>query len=203
MIAIIDYGVGNPGSIQNMFHYLGIKSHITSTAEEIHAADKLVLPGVGAFDAGMKRLHESGLKVILDQEVLQNRKPILGICLGMQLMTHGSEEGVLPGLMWINAQTMKFRSDISAGLRIPHMGWNQMDVKQVHPLLQGLGQENKFYFVHSYFVKVAEESVSVATTSYGTEFTSVFVRDHIMGVQFHPEKSHRYGMQVLKNFANL
>lgn len=203
MIAIIDYGVGNPGSIQNMFHYLGIASHITSSAEEIRAAHKLVLPGVGAFDAGMKRLHESGLKMILDHEVLENKKPILGICLGMQLMTHGSEEGVLPGLMWIDAKTMKFSTDAHPGLRIPHMGWNQMEAKQDHPLLAGLGEENKFYFVHSYFVKVAEESVSVATTLYGTEFTSVFARDNIMGVQFHPEKSHRYGMQVLKNFANL
>ena len=203
MIAIIDYGVGNPGSIQNMFHYLGIASHITSSAEEIRAADKLLLPGVGAFDAGMKRLHESGLKVILDQEVLEKRKPILGICLGMQMMTNGSEEGMLPGLMWIEAETMKFKSDEHSFLRIPHMGWNQIEINQEHPLLTGLEGENKFYFVHSFFVKVAEESDCAAKTLYGTEFTSVFARDNIMGVQFHPEKSHRYGMQVLKNFANL
>ncbi len=203
MIAIIDYGVGNPGSIQNMFQYLGIASHITSSAEEIRAADKLLLPGVGAFDAGMKHLHESGLKVILDQEVLDKGKPILGICLGMQMMTNGSEEGMLPGLMWIEAETMKFKTDAHSVLRIPHMGWNQIEINQEHPLLTGLEGENKFYFVHSFFVKVAEESDCAAKTLYGTEFTSVFARDNIMGVQFHPEKSHRYGMQVLKNFANL
>lgn len=201
MIAIIDYGVGNLGSIQNMLNYLQIEAKMTCSVEDIWKADKLILPGVGAFDAGMEQLKLSGLKEILDEEVLGKHKSILGICLGMQLMTKGSEEGKMQGLGWFNAHTKKFVFDNNSGMLVPHMGWNEISIKHQHTLFNGLEEENKFYFVHSYYVQAEASKEEAATTFYGHDFASVMVNEHIMGCQFHPEKSHRFGMRLLKNFC--
>ena len=203
MIAIIDYGVGNLGSIQNMLNYLKISSKITSSVDEIRQADKLILPGVGAFDAGMGQLRSSGLKEVLDEEVVEKQKPILGICLGLQLMTKGSEEGTMEGLGWFNADTKKFVFGNHGGMRVPHMGWNEIRIKHQHALFNGLKEENKFYFVHSYFVHAGATDEEAATTLYGHHFSTVMMKGHIMGCQFHPEKSHRYGMVLFKNFSQL
>lgn len=201
MISIVDYGVGNLGSILNMCNYLGIRASIVSDAGDIQKADKLLLPGVGAFDAGMQHLIDSGLTDVLNEQALERKKPVLGICLGMQLMTQGSEEGNLPGLAWFNARTLKFSFSQDAGMRIPHMGWNNIEINHSHSLLEGLDTDSRFYFVHSYYVKVEDKQQQIAATHYGDIFTSIIAKDNIMGCQFHPEKSHRFGMQILKNFS--
>jgi glutamine amidotransferase len=203
MIVIVDYGMGNLGSIANMLKKLGAEAVITSDKSVIAAADKIILPGVGAFDNGMKNLERLGLLPVLHRKALEEKVPVLGICLGMQLLTRGSEEGDLPGLGWINAETLKFRFDkASSGLKVPHMGWNTVTVNGGNGLFKDIGDEPRFYFVHSYYVKCNEQSDILATTSYGHEFTSAVTRGNIMGTQFHPEKSHKFGMKVLKNFVD-
>jgi glutamine amidotransferase len=203
MIAIVDYGLGNLKSIYNMLSYLNKKSVISSNPEEIAMANKIILPGVGSFDAGVLNLRNSGLGVVLDEEVITRKKPILGICLGMQLLTTGSEEGELPGLGWIKAFSKKFRFS-SKNLKIPHMGWNYVRPVNTTSLFKGLDTEkNRFYFVHSYYVECANEENVLAKCSYGNDFACAIVKDNIYGVQFHPEKSHKFGMTLLKNFAEL
>lgn len=197
-IVIIDYGMGNLGSIKNMFLAVGIESVITSNLEIIKKARKLILPGVGAFDNGIENLRKLKLMPILNDLVLQKNVPILGICLGMQLMTEKSEEGELRGLSWIQGETKRFKV---SDLKIPHMGWNNVDIVKKHFLVEGLKKSAQFYFVHSYFVSLANEKDALLKTNYGKKFTSAFQKNNIMGVQFHPEKSHKYGMQLLKNFA--
>lgn len=201
MITIVDYGMGNLGSICNMFKRIGTAVEVTSDVNRIAAACKLLLPGVGAFDAAMSRIQQSGLREVLDQKALDERIPVLGICLGMQLLTRSSEEGRLPGLGWVNATTRRF--PMSRDLPVPHMGWNL--VRPVTPslLTEGLGAEPRFYFVHSYYVRMEEESKAILATTYGIPFHSALQDGNIYGAQFHPEKSHRFGMQLLRNFANL
>lgn len=202
MIAIVDYGMGNLGSIVNMLKKVGAQSTISSDPQIITAADKLVLPGVGAFDNGMKNLAQRGLVELLNAQVLEYKKPILGLCLGMQLFTRASEEGQLKGLGWINAQTVRFRFDqANADLKIPHMGWNTLRIGRPHPLLADLETDARFYFVHSYHVLCNDPDTVLATTTYGYDFASVVAKDNILGAQFHPEKSHKFGMKLLKNFA--
>jgi glutamine amidotransferase len=202
MIVIVDFGMGNLGSIRNMFHRIGAESVISGDAAIIARADKLVLPGVGSFDVGIGNLRERGLIPLLETKVRQSRTPVLGICLGMQLMTRRSEEGSLPGLQWMEAETVRFRfGEEQSSLKIPHMGWNSIGVRRNHYVLDGLDDEKRFYFVHSYHVVCETSEDVVATTSYGYEFTSVFAKGNIVGVQFHPEKSHKFGMALLKNFA--
>lgn len=196
--------MGNLGSIQNMFKRIGYSSHITSDIEEIDHASKLLLPGVGAFDAAMQRINESGLREILDRKVLKEGTPILGICLGMQLLTGQSEEGVLQGLGWIPGKAIKFKnSNISKKLRIPHMGWNLVEEVNANPLTSELPEESRFYFVHSYYVEVQKSENRVMQTKYGSPFDSVISNKNIYGAQFHPEKSHKFGMKLLKNFVEL
>jgi glutamine amidotransferase len=197
--------MGNLGSIKNMLDRIKEKSIITSDPDEINTAEKLILPGVGAFDNGVKKLREFGLLDVLNQKVQTKKTPILGICLGMQLFTKRSEEGALEGLGWIDADTVRFNySDKERSLRVPHMGWNSIDIKEsACPLFREMEGVIKFYFVHSYYVAPNDRFVTAATTTYGKEFTSVICRENIFGVQFHPEKSHRYGMQLLKNFTEL
>ncbi len=198
MIAIIDYGAGNIASICNMFRYIGLEVEITRDANVISKASHIVLPGVGAFDRGMQKIREYGLDRILAEEVLIKKKPTLGICLGMQLMGRSSEEGVEEGLGWIEMDTFRLPNET---LKVPHMGWNEISGVNKNPLV--IEEKQRFYFVHSYYVKPKNQVTSIMKTSYGLEFTSAVMADNILGVQFHPEKSHRYGMSLLSNFGAL
>lgn len=200
MITVIDYNMGNHGSILNMLRKLGIEAEITADPERIARATQLILPGVGAFDAGMEHLERSGVVGALHERVLQARVPVLGICLGMQLMTRGSAEGQRPGLGWMDADVVRFEP-FAAAPKVPHMGWNRVSVAQASPLVDDLPDEPRFYFVHSYFVRCDDRSDVILTTQYGIEFHSGFQSHNIYGVQFHPEKSHKFGMQLLRNFA--
>ncbi len=202
MIVIIDYGIGNLNSVANMVRHVGGKYHITSNPSEIASADKLILPGVGAFDRGMEALHESGITDALSTAVLQQSVPILGICLGMQLMTKKSEEGRLAGLGWLDAEVRRFHFPELSNLKIPHMGWNTVSTLRENPLIQ-LEERQRFYFVHSYYVSCADETDVLATCNYGYDFVAAFARDNIFGVQFHPEKSHRFGMALIRQYVEL
>ncbi|MGE5361135.1 MAG: imidazole glycerol phosphate synthase subunit HisH [Bacteroidales bacterium] len=202
MIVIVDYGMGNLGSIKNMLGRLGVQSTVTSDPAAVVSAAKLILPGVGAFDNAMTRLANLGLVEALNEAVLRRRVPVLGICLGMQLMSSRSEEGQLPGLGWIDAETVRFRFDGErTSIRVPHMGWNTLQIREPRSVLRGLPEDSRFYFVHSYHVCCRNEADVLAATDYGVPFHSVIGRGHIVGTQFHPEKSHRFGMHVLRNFA--
>lgn len=200
MISIIDYGLGNLGSIANMLKKIGAESRIINTPDQLALASHIILPGVGAFDSGIRHLEEHNWIKPLNKRVLEDKIPTLGICLGMQLMTKSSEEGVLPGLGWVDAHTRRF--DVAgAGLRVPHMGWNIARVSKRSTLLPIDEQERRYYFVHSYFVDLKNEENQLLETPYGKAFTSGFEVENIIGVQFHPEKSHRFGMELLRNFA--
>lgn len=205
MIAIINYGLGNLGSIQNMFRKVGCKDVIiTNDPMEIDKADKLLLPGVGAFDNGMQKINELGLLEILNRQALEVKKPILGICLGMQLLTKGSEEGSLKGLGWIDADTIKFDfGENEKDLKIPHMGWNEVKFSKRHSLTMGMPAHSRFYFVHSYYVRSNKAEQELMSCHFGIDFTCAVQFNNIMGVQFHPEKSHKFGMQLFKNFIEL
>lgn len=204
MIVIIDYKMGNVGSIHNMLKKIGAESMISDSPDEIRKADRLILPGVGAFDHGMFQLRQSRFFDVLQEEVLHRKTPILGICLGMQLFTERSEEGGQTGLGWIKGETVRFRFEPNETRRkVPHMGWDTLTPRRTDSLFRGLDKEARFYFVHSYHVRCKSEDDILATTHYGFNFTSAIQRGHIIGTQFHPEKSHKYGMTVLKNFSNL
>ena len=200
MITIVDYNMGNLGSIQNMLKKIGVDSQVSADPGAVAAADKLILPGVGAFDAGMDNLERSGLIPALNERVLQAQVPTLGICLGMQLMTRGSAEGERKGLGWVDAQTLRFRPS-DATLKVPHMGWNRVMPMRSSPLTDDLPDEPRFYFVHSFYVHCLNESDVLLTTPYGDLFHSAFQSANVAGVQFHPEKSHKFGMRLLRNFA--
>lgn len=200
MIAIIDYGCGNLGSIKNMLKKIGVDSLITNKLEEIKEATQIILPGVGSFDTGMRNLKELDLISVLEEKAMNEKVPFLGICLGMQLMTKSSEEGKESGLGWMDAQTKRF--PVSKELKVPNMGWNEIQLKQKHSLFEGI-ENPRFYFVHSYFIKSNDEKDILAMANYGIDYTCSFAKENIMGVQFHPEKSHRYGMQLLTNFSKL
>jgi glutamine amidotransferase len=200
MIAIVDYGAGNPSSVFNMLKHIGVASVVTWDTEEIRKAAKIILPGVGAFDTAMQALETKGLKEVLEDKAIKEKVPLLGICLGMQILTRGSEEGQQKGLGWIPAYTYKFQA--VPGLKVPHMCWNTVATKTYNPLMTGL-EESRFYFVHSYYVKADAQQYTASETTYGLAFDSAIANDNIMGVQFHPEKSHKYGMKLLANFAAL
>ena len=202
MIAILDYGLGNLGSIANMLKVIGEKSKITSKQEEIKAAEGIILPGVGAFDAGMQKLNESGLTEVI-MECASKGTPILGICLGMQLLGRRSEEGTLPGLGLIPFECKKFKFPDDSDLKIPHMGWDIVDIKQSNPLVNNLEGSQRYYFVHSYHVVCDSEENVLMTCDYGYEFAAAVVKDKIIGVQFHPEKSHDFGLALLTNFVGM
>jgi glutamine amidotransferase len=203
MIVIIDYGIGNLASVLNMFKKIGVKDVVVSGDKEvIYKADKLLLPGVGAFDAGMTNLENSGFIPVLNKKVLEDKTPILGICLGMQLLTKKSEEGIKPGLGWIDAETVKFDLDPALKLKVPHMGWNYINVVRENKLLTK-EEKSRFYFVHSYYVKCLNQDQSIATSNFGFDFTCAVNKENIYGTQFHPEKSLKFGMKVLENFSKL
>jgi glutamine amidotransferase len=203
MIVIVDYGMGNVGSILNMLSRVDVPAVISRDPEVIRSADKLVLPGVGAFDAGMHNLRELGLVEILRQAVQVHRKPLLGICLGMQLLTEGSEEGSEAGLGWVAGRAIRFDPAMAAGIRVPHMGWNSVTVVKPSPLFEDMYPDPRFYFVHSYHVVCDRTQDVLCVTRHGPEFCSAFAVEHVFGVQFHPEKSHKFGMRLLESFARL
>lgn len=203
MIVIVDYGMGNLGSILNMFKKIGVEAKTTSDVKAIEVAEKIILPGVGAFDNAMRNIVNKGFQAVLNYKALEEKVPVLGICLGMQLLTKGSEEGALPGLAWIDAFTQKFQFDENSKLKIPHMGWNEINVSKPHPLVDSLPKPSRFYFVHSYYVKCKNNENELLSCNYDKNFTCAVQRENIMGVQFHPEKSHKFGMQILKNFSDL
>lgn len=203
MITIIDYGMGNLGSISNILKKIGVKSIVTSDVDIINNAEKLILPGVGSFQSGMNQIESLGLIGVLNKKVISEKVPILGICLGMQLMTNQSEEAFgCKGLSWIKAETLKFKFDDSS-IKIPHMGWNVANVKKKSALFNQDEEFQRFYFVHSYYVKLDNKNEELTSTNYGYNFTSGFEKSNIFGVQFHPEKSHKFGMNLFSNFANL
>lgn len=201
MISIIDYGLGNLGSIQNMLKVIGEKSKITSSEYDIDASNGIILPGVGAFDAGMNKLNSLGLSTILHNQA-EKGKPILGICLGMQLLGRRSEEGRLSGLSLIPFECKRFQFNDSS-LKVPHMGWDIVEFRQEHPFLQNLSGQQRYYFVHSYYAICDAPQNILMTCNYGYEFAAAVTKKNIIGVQFHPEKSHNFGLALLSNFVML
>jgi glutamine amidotransferase len=199
---IIDYGISNIGSIKNMIEYLGYSVKVSSDAQDLKKASKIILPGVGSFDFAIKKMREnSSLTQSLTEEVLSNKKIFLGICLGMQLITKGSEEGEERGLGWINANTKKFPR--KTGLKIPHVGWNFVKFEKFSPLTEEIISPQRYYFTHSYYVEVHDEKNSLMKTEHGLVFDSAIFSDNIFGVQFHPEKSHSFGMKIFNNFLKI
>lgn len=202
MIAIIDYGVGNLKSIQNMLKRINTKSVITKDKKLIAQASHIILAGVGNFDYGMNSMIESGLVEDLNYKVNTEKTPVLGICLGAQLLTRGSEEGNLKGLGWIDADTVKFDiTNLTSNLKIPHMGWSNVEFKNQSKLFDKMPKDSRFYFVHSYHIKCDNLCDVAVTANYGHNFTAGVIKENIIGMQFHPEKSHKYGMKLLENFV--
>ena len=199
MIVVVDYGVGNLLSVSNMLRKAGGDAIISNDPKDVLAADKLLLPGVGSFDYAMKMLNASGLREALDDFALQYKRPVLGICLGAQIMGNDSEEGEAAGLGWIDMKCHKLPR--TADYRVPHMGWNQIDVRKECPVLSKLENDARFYFVHSYHMKCIDSNDQLATAFHGVEFTCAFQRDNLIGVQFHPEKSLRHGLQLMRSFV--
>jgi glutamine amidotransferase len=201
VIAIIDYGMGNLGSIRNMLRRIGVASKVTGDVGEIASAPKILLPGVGRFDAAMREIDARGLREVLERKARHERVPTLGICLGMQLITRGSEEGSCAGLGWVDGEAHRFPQEL--GLKVPHMGWNEVTATRDSALTKGLTDDARFYFVHSYYVTMDRPEDSVLTAGYGVTITAGIEAGNIYGAQFHPEKSHKFGMQLLANFAEL
>jgi glutamine amidotransferase len=205
MLVIVDYGMGNVGSISNMFKRFNVEVCSSSDPLVIARATRLILPGVGSFDRGMDNISRLGLRQVLDRKVLVERVPVLGICLGMQLMGRESEEGKAKGLGWVEARSKRFQPRLVEGrgvVKVPHMGWNYVESVRDHPLVKSFGEPPRFYFVHSYHLVCERQEDVLLRTSYGGElFVSAFARENIVGVQFHPEKSHRFGMKLLKDFS--
>jgi glutamine amidotransferase len=204
MITLIDYGVGNIFAFQNVYKRLDIPTKIARSTEDLLDVQKLILPGVGSFDYAMIRLNNSGMREKLDQLVLVQKIPVIGICVGMQMMGNRSDEGSEEGLKWIDGDILKFDEKlIQQRTKLPHMGWNDVTPVTNHPLFSGLEKEAIFYFLHSFFFKCNNPNDSIAISDYGVSFSSAVCKDNIYGIQFHPEKSHQYGEKLLHNFAML
>ncbi len=204
MITIIDYGLGNVLAFVNVYHRFNIPIAVAKSASDLVNATKLILPGVGSFDHAMKQLDQSGMRQTVEQLVLVSAMPVLGICVGMQMLAKFSDEGDLPGLGWIDGQVKKF--DLAAmprGNYLPHMGWNDVNPLADAGLFKGMKKDAKFYFLHSFFFDCHQQSNVLAVTDYGGQFSCAVKRDNVYGVQFHPEKSHHFGSQLLKNFAEV
>lgn len=202
MLTLVNYGIGNVHAFANIYKRLNIPCRVAKTAEELVGADKIILPGVGAFDWAMRRLEASGMRSTLDALVLKQKRPVLGVCVGMQMMARRSDEGVLPGLGWIDAEVKRFdETQFRQKTHLPHMGWNDV-MPTADSLFKGL-ESPQFYFLHSYYFAPGDPAQTLATTDYNGSFTSAARNDNIFGVQFHPEKSHQWGVQLLKNFAEL
>lgn len=202
MIVVVDFNTGTVGSVLNMLRKVGACCDASRDPDILRQATKLVLPGVGAFDEAMRNLHDLGLYDVLNELVLRERKPILGVCLGAQLMTKGSEEGKIPGLGWLDADVVRFRRSEAVNIRIPHMGWNQVQAEgEAGGIFDNVPRPMRFYFVHSYHMVPADPKLEIGSTTYGYRFASALGLQNILSMQFHPEKSHKYGLQVYRNFA--
>ena len=201
-VVIIDYGMGNIGSIVNMFNFLGVRPIVSNEEQTIKGADKVILPGVGNFDKAMNNINRLNLKESIYHLAIEKQKPFLGICLGMQIMCENSEEGTLQGLSLIQANVKKFSFAKDSGLKVPHMGWNEIQLQKDSKILEQ-ESSSRFYFVHSFFVSCKNHLDVSATTEYGHTFVSAFERNNIVGVQFHPEKSHRFGIQLFKKYLSI
>lgn len=203
MIGIVDYGCGNVRAILNIYEHAGIAARPVREAVELRAVDRLILPGVGSFDWAMTRLNESGMREALDTCVLKEGMPVLGICVGMQMMMEGSQEGMVPGLGWIKGGVRKFDDITPQDLRLPHMGWNDVRPADKGGLFEGCGADLRFYFLHSYVVVPKETNSIYANAEYGVTFSAAVRDANVFGVQFHPEKSHHWGIRVLENFERV
>ena len=204
MIGIVDYGMGNIKAFSNIYKQLNIPCKVVSKEKHFKGVEKIILPGVGAFDHAMARLNKSGLFATLNTLVLNEKMPVLGVCVGMQMMAKSSEEGVLNGLGWIDATVNKFNKvELGSKNPLPHMGWNSVEYVNNNPLFKDIDENPKFYFLHSYYFNSKSKENSIAIAKYGNKFTCCINLDNIFGVQFHPEKSHYNGVQLLKNFSNL
>ncbi len=200
MIAIIDYGLGNILAFRNVYERLNIPVTVAKSADDLARSTRLILPGVGAFDHAMERLVASGMRPAIEERVLRQGMPVLGICVGMQMLAAGSEEGGLPGLGWIGGTVKRFRG---ANLALPHMGWNDVTPTRPGGLFAGMEEDARFYFLHSYYFECRDRQDSLAVAAYGGDYSCAVAHDAIYGVQFHPEKSHHWGVQLLKNFAEM
>ena len=204
MIKIINYGLGNILAFYNLYKSINVDIEIASTSSELKSATKIILPGVGTFDQAMIKLNKSGMRDTLDEKVLKDKIPVLGICVGMQIMLNSSEEGNLTGLSWIDANVVKFKSNYGqTENKIPHMGWNSINPVTDSKLLNNLNNESDFYFLHSYYCDVVDEDLVLASTNYQKKFTSILKYNNIYGIQCHPEKSHNSGTTLLKNFSQI
>lgn len=203
MIGIIDYGLGNVKAFANVYKMLDIPAIIVTKPHELIKVSRVIMPGVGAFDHAMKCLQDSGMREMLDEIVLHQQVPVLGICVGMQMLTNSSEEGVSPGLKWINGDVKKIDSSFNKSIYVPHMGWNDVKPLNNNDLFRGLSDDARFYFLHSYYVHCQRNEDVIAVTNYGVEFACAVNHENVFGVQFHPEKSHQYGIKLLKNFSEL
>ena len=204
MIAIIDYGLGNVLAFVNVYSRLNIPVAVAKSADDLINATKLILPGVGSFDHAMQQLDRSGMRQSIERLVLQNGMPVLGICVGMQMLAKSSDEGIFPGLGWIDGKVRRFDvSTMPFGTNLPHMGWNDVKPLVDGGLFKGMEQDVRFYFLHSYYFECHQQSDILAVTDYGGQFSCAVKHDNVYGVQFHPEKSHHFGSQLLKNFAEL
>ena len=203
MIAIISCGIGNLSSVKNMVKKSGGDCEIVSDPSRLKDYKKFILPGVGSFDYGMSAIEEGGWKKALEEQVTINKKPILGICLGMHLMCNESEEGSLKGLSWVDAKVTRFNPKYENSIKVPHMGWNTVKVVKKNNLIDANDVEKRFYFVHSFYVSCKNREDVLCTTGYDPEFVSAFSVNNIYGVQFHPEKSHKFGLQLMKSFVEL
>lgn len=200
MITVVDYGVGNLSSVANMLKKVGADVLISSNAKDILGADKLILPGVGNYDYGMECLETTGIREIIHEFAIHLQRPVLGICLGAQIMGTASDEGERPGLGWIDMTCKRFQA--TSSLRVPHMSWNQIQITKHSVLLEDLDKYSRFYFVHSYYMCCSDQSDIIAISNYGHPFVSAFQHDNLIGVQFHPEKSHKHGFAIMNAFAN-
>ena len=204
MIAVINYGLGNVRAFVNVYERLHLSVVVAQTPNDLKAASKLILPGVGAFDHAMGKLNNSGMRDAIEKLVLDRQLPILGVCVGMQMLARSSDEGKLPGLGWIDGKVRKFDTrGLNGKVQLPHMGWNTIHPNKENGLLGGFDKASRFYFLHSYYFECHDERDSIATTEYGIKFSSAVNNRKIYGVQFHPEKSHDWGIQLLKKFADL
>ena len=206
MIGIVNYGLGNIQAILNIYKYLNIPAFSISNAQEFDKANRIILPGVGAFDWAMEKLYRSGLRDRLDEQVIHKRIPVLGICVGMQMMGERSEEGQMDGLGWVQGDVMHFLHNNefdNKKMDVPHMGWNNIRIVKSHQLLEGFDENVYFYFLHSYFFSGKDVNQILTCTDYNGSFTSSFKNENIFGVQFHPEKSHKWGVRLLQNFASV
>ncbi len=202
-IVIVNYGMGNLRSVDNKLRRLGVDCLVSADPAVLRRADALVLPGVGHYGRAMERLHRLDLVDLLSERVLNDQIPVLGICLGMQLLMESSEEGDVAGLGWIGGSTIRFRLANRPGLKVPHIGWNSVEAVRAHPLLAGLQPDDPMYFVHSYHVSLTDPADALQRTHYGYEFVSAVQKGHIAGFQYHPEKSQDAGMQLFRNFIHL